>query len=58
MSGGLGGGGRPDPPWYPMWVPKPLVSEGLINKLINRLNTCKCLKQNKELHILFSWAYV
>ena len=23
------GGGRPDPPWYPMWVPIPLVTEGL-----------------------------
>ena len=22
------------------------------------INSCRCLKQNKELHILFSWAYV
>ena len=24
-----GGGGRPDPHWYPMWVPIPLVAEVL-----------------------------
>ena len=39
-----GGVGPTPPPWYPMWVPKPLVTEGLRILLSQRIFSFQCVR--------------